>query len=58
MNPYDNWTTKTPDQIEAEVVRYFTLLGEIKDEPSNVAVEAIAMFRQILSKNGYVFYQP
>jgi hypothetical protein len=55
---------KTPDQIEQEVIQYFALLNATLDlcgerpEPNETVIEALAMFRRGLSKNGYVFYQP
>ncbi len=48
----------TPDQIEQEIVEWFDLYATLPENPSEIAIEAIAMFRRGLSKNGYVFYQP
>lgn len=49
---------KTPDQIEREIIEWFSRQYDLPENPTEIAIEAIAMFRRGLSKNGYVFYQP
>ena len=49
---------KTPDQIEQEILEWFSFQPDLNLNQTEIANEAIAMFRRGLSKNGYVFYQP
>lgn len=58
MDPYPQWETTTPDQIERDVVESMRIVYHATEGAQEIALETIREFRRELSKNGYVFYQP